>query len=243
MRISNPVFSSLSQESTGENQATMRGVAKKTGILLAITFIVAITFMVLGVYDYWMLIASSIIGMIAVIMGRTNPKAAPIAGVVYAACEGVLLGTISGLFASIEGFEGAVPIAVLATLAVFITMVLLYSTKIVAATPTLMKVMYSAGMAIIMFMLLSFVLSLFGFNSIMNMFTTNITFTAILMLLFIGYGAFMLVLNFNEAQQYVEAGFDESYEWIAALGLIVTIVFIYIQILRFVVLILGNRRN
>lgn len=243
MNLKNPIFSSIENDGVIENSATMRGVTAKTSILLVLTVISALVIMFTSYYSYSLLMISGIIGFVAIMIGRNNVNVAPVSGVVYSICEGVFIGTISGIVSSVSGFEGAVPIAILATISIFFTMLVLYSIKVVAATPTLTKVMSIAGMSIMLFLMFSVVLSLFGNTAIMDMFSENILVAVLLSLFFIAYGTFMLVFNFNEAQQYVENGFDKKYEWVAALGLIMTILYIYIQVLRFVVLIMGNRKN
>lgn len=243
MKVNNPMFSVLDNDTVVEHQATMRGVTVKTALLLAITFLSAIAVMAFNINSYPLLAVASVVGLVSVIIGRTNVKAAAVCGVIYSACEGLWLGSIAVILSTIEGFEGAVPIAIVATLAIFLTMLALYSTKIVKATSTLMKVMSAAGLAIFVFFIVSFILQLFGNSVILDMFYGNTILSAVLAVLFIAYGAFMLVFNFDEAKSYVDNGLDKRYEWTAALGLMVTIIYIYIQILRFVIIILGNRKN
>lgn len=242
MKIKNPVFSGIDIDVDVVNKASMLGVTAKTAILLAVTFISAIAIMVNGYYSLISLAIVSVIGVIAVIIGRSNANVASIASIVYAICEGVLLGTISGIVSSVSGFEGAVPIAITATLTIFLTMLVMYSIKVVSVTPTLVKVMSAAGVSILVFFMISFIMSLFGASSIMTMFYENTIFAALLCVLFIAYGSFMLVFNFNEAQTYVENGFDKKFEWVAALGLIISIIYIYIQVLRFVILIMARKK-
>lgn len=240
MKISNPMFSSIEQTTT-ENRATFRGITNKTGFLLALTFLTALFFMITGYFSYPLLIVSTVVGFIAVIMGRMNPRMAMTCGIIYGVCEGMFLGLIAAMIGLIPGYEAVVPIAILATLSIFTTMLVLYSTKVVAATPRLYKVLSTAGSAMLLFILLAFVLSLFGNNVIMEMMYGNTTMGVLFAVLFIAYGSFMLVLNFDEAQSYVENGFDKSFEWVAALGLMITVIYIYIQVLRFVLLIMQKR--
>ncbi len=242
MEIKNPMFNSIDTEVVGGQTASMKGITIKTAILLGITFLSAIIIMILKVYSYPLLIVSSVICLVVCIFGMRNPKMAPISGSIYAACQGIWLGSISVLLSMIEGFEGAASIAVVATLAIFLTMLALYSTKIVRATSTLAKVMMTTGMAIFVFFIIGFILNIFGNSLIFDMLYGNTMISALLAVVFIAYGAFMLVFNFNEAESYVEGGFDKSYEWAAAFSLIVSIIYIYIQVLRFVIIILGRRK-
>jgi len=56
------------------------------------------------------------------------------------------------------------------------------------------------------------------------------------------FGALMLALDFDRAEMIVENGADKSYEWIVAVGLMVTIVWIYIELLRFLAIFASSRR-
>lgn len=241
MNINNPVFSAFENTDVCEHQSTMRGIIFKTSLLLLITIISAVTTITLGLNSYGWIFGTTFIGMIAVIIGRTNPQIAHIASIVYSVAEGIVLGLFSGIALQYPEYSGVVSIAIVGTIVIFGTMLILYLTKLVAATPTLNKVLYGIGIALLMFMLSALVLSVFGFSSIMNMFSSSPSFTALLSVIIITYGSFMLVLNFNEAQTYVDNGLDKRYEWIASLGLIVTILYIYLQVLRFAMVILRKK--
>lgn len=241
MNINNPVFSTFENAEVCEHQSTMRGIIFKTAFLLLITIISGLVTVKLGLNSYGWIFIATFIGMIAVITGRSNPRIAHISSIVYAVAEGIILGIISGIAMQYPEYSGIVSIAIVATVVIFGTMLILYLTKLVAATPTLNKVLYGVGIALLMFMLSALVLSVFGFSSIMNMFSSSPSFTALLSITVIAYGSFMLVLNFNEAQSYVDNGLDKRYEWIASLGLIITILYIYLQVLRFAMLILRKK--
>ncbi len=243
MKANNPMFSTLADQSvdSSASKASLKGVIVKTGLLLIITMIVSIYLMAteLSTLSYGMLIASTIIGFISVMIGRTNPNVASICGVIYAVCEGIFLGYLSAIVNSYA--PGAVPIAVVSTFTVFVVMLVLYSMKIVQASPVMYKVLSTVGISILLFSFMTVILSLFGNNFLSSLFFENSMFAAILCAGFIVYGSFMLVINFEEARAYTEQGFDKKYEWCAALGLIITIIYIYIQILRFVALIMAKR--
>lgn len=237
MKANNPIFKSMDDTtySTGQ-QATFNGIILKTSLLLLITTVVAIFVMSGAINPYPFLFIGSIIGMVCVVVGRMSPKYSMIASVVYSVCEGMFIGALSAIFEA--QFPGVVSISVIATLSVFIIMLALYKIKVVQVTPMFTKVLMGAGLAIVLCMFISLILQLFG------MFSGIALFSPLYLLLggvLVIYGAFMLVLNFDEANYYVQSGLDKSYEWTASLGLIVTILYIYVQILRVVASILSNR--
>lgn len=241
MNVKNPMFSSFAEGTIETSKASFRGILAKTSLLLVISISIALYIMISGFnsLSYVMLSVGSIVGFISVMIGRMNPKAAPICGLIYAVCEGLFLGCISAIAETY--YPGAAAIAIVATFSIFIVMLVLYNFKIVQATPMLYKVLSTVGLSIMVFMLIAILMNLFGATFLMDMFVGNSTFSAILAAIFIAYGSFMLVANFEEARTYAENGFDKKYEWCAALGLIVTLIYIYIQVLRFVMIILSNR--
>ncbi len=237
MKANNPIFKNFQDsEAISGQQATFGGIALKTSLLLLITSIVAGLVMFSGVDPYPFLFISSIVGCVAVILGRLKPKFAMGASLVYAACEGLFIGSISSVFE--EFFPGVVAIAVIATISIFAVMLVLYQMKIVQATPMLMKVLMAASFAIMLCMFVSLFLQVLGFFEGISLFSPLfLVLSAVLVI----YGAFMLVLNFDEANYYVKSGLDKSYEWVASLGLIITILYIYVQILRLVAAIMARR--
>ncbi len=234
MKANNPIFGAIEQGVT-DQKATFKGVTNKTLFLLLLTVATAFASMAFGTPNYIFLAVSGVVGTICVIMGRFNPKMAMIAGIIYAICEGLFLGYMSLVFETV--FPGIVNISVVATLLIFTTMLFLYKTKIVQATPMLSKVLMTAGLAIMLLFLTSFIFSMFN----VAIFSIDNPLYIVFAALLIVYGAFMLVLNFDEAKYYVETGVDKTYEWTAALGLIITLIYIYIQVLRFVAIAMARR--
>jgi len=99
------------------------------------------------------------------------------------------------------------------------------------------KVMYSILLGILLFFVSSMILRLFGV-------TIDISSSLALGIsgLLIVFGALMLTLDFDRAESIVSGEYDKSYEWIVAVGLMVTLVWIYIELLRFLAIISSNRR-
>lgn len=236
MESNNPIFSTFEEGVTTE-RATFKGITNKTLFLLIVTIMTALFTMFIGAYlTLPVLLFASIGGVIAVIIGRSKPSSAHIAGIIYSICEGILVGYVSVVYDIF--YPGAVQIAVVGTFAIFTIMLLLYKSNIVQATPTFYKVMGAASLAIIFTYLGIFVLSLFGMFNGFDLFDPLY---AIICILMIAYASFMLVLNFDEAKHYVDNGLDKQYEWTASLGLIVTIIYIYLRVLRFAAILVSRR--
>jgi len=153
----------------------------------------------------------------------------------YALSEGVLLGVITILINTI--YPGVAVAAVIGTASIFTVMLFLYSSRTIRVTSRFRKIMYSVLLSFLVFFIVFGLLGLFSSNiSLSEPMALGITGILII------FGALMLTLDFDRAEMIVESGADKSYEWVVAVGLMVTIVWIYIELLRFLA-ILASRRN
>ncbi len=165
-----------------------------------------------------------------------KPMLARFTGVLYAVAEGVVLGAISSAY-NIQ-FNGIVLQAVLATAAVFATMLFLYATRLVKVTDRFRRITIFAMIGIFVLYAVSFVAQLI---------TGNVAFINQPTLLGIGLSIVIvivasmnLMLNFDFIERAVKAGSPKYMEWFGAFGLMVAIVWLYLEILRLLALL--NRR-
>jgi uncharacterized YccA/Bax inhibitor family protein len=165
-----------------------------------------------------------------------KPKLARITGPIYAVGEGLILGAISAAY-NLQ-FNGIVLQAVLATLAVFATMLFLYATRLVKVTERFRRITIFAMVGILVMYLVSFVAQAI---------TGNVAFINQPTLLGIGLSIVIvivasmnLMLNFDFIERAVKAGSPKYMEWFGAFGLMVAIVWLYLEILRLLALL--NRR-
>jgi len=238
MRSSNAVFRTLERSETfaSTEAATYRGIVGNTLTLLLLAVAsgyYAITFLPLESI-YGILIGSMIIAFIAVIVSSRSPRLAMPFSIIYALAEGVLLGVITVIINSY--FPGVALAAIIGTASIFTVMLFLYSSRTIRVTNRFRKIMYSVLLAFLVFFIIFGILGVF----------TTITFNAPIALgvtgILIIFGALMLALDFDRAEMIVENGADKSYEWIVAVGLMVTIVWIYIELLRFLAIFASSRR-
>lgn len=173
-------------------------------------------------------IALVIGGFIAVMVATFKPKLAPVLGPLYAIVEGVFVGAISHAYETWQ--DGVVLAAVGATLGVFAVMLVLYRFRIIKVTNRFRSVLVSATMGLMVFYLVSLVLHAFGVNlSIINSASgLGIAFSV----LAAGLAAFNLLLDFDLMERGAKAGAPAYMNWFAALGLLVTIVWLYLEMLR-----------
>ncbi len=170
-----------------------------------------------------------IVGFIAVLVAMRKPNLAKILGPVYALAYGFAVGAISKGYETF--YNGIVVQAVLATASVFMVMLVLYRTRIIKVTDKFRRTVIIATLGVMVLYLISFVISLFG--------TTLPFLNGDNMLLSIGFSLFVcglaaanLALDFDFIERGVNSGLPKSYEWVGALGLVVTLVWLYLELLR-----------
>jgi uncharacterized YccA/Bax inhibitor family protein len=145
----------------------------------------------------------------------------------YSAAEGVFLGAITGVFnAQVSGIALQ---AVIGTALVFVTMLVVYKTGAVRVTPRLTKWIIGATVGAAGLMLVNLLFSFFGVNmGIRGGGTLGIVFSIIV----IGIAAFNFLLDFDMADQMIRGGMPSKWAWYAAFGLMTTLVWLYLEILR-----------
>ena len=146
----------------------------------------------------------------------------------FAVAEGVALGALSKSFDAMFG-TGVVTGAVFGTFAAFAGTLTAYKVLNIRVGDKFRKGVVAAGFGMVALMLLSLVLSLFGVQTGLFGFGTLGLLTAIAGLVL---GVFFLILDFDFVEQGVAAGLDERESWRAAFGLTVSLVWIYINLLR-----------
>jgi len=177
---------------------------------------------------YPFLIGGGIVGFILVLVGTFNPGAARWAAPVYAFAEGVFLGALSLVFNSM--FPGLVMNAIVLTILVFVTMLMLFRTGIIKVTAKLRAGIIAATIAIAAAYFINFLLSMFGVS--IPMIHSGGTFGIIFNLVVVGIAAFNLLLDFDFITRGANQGINKKYEWVAALGLLVTLVWLYVELMR-----------
>lgn len=181
------------------------------------------------------LFGSLFIGLGLALATTFKPKIARITAPLYAAVEGVLLGTISRMYE--DAFNGIVVQAVLATGAIVFVMYTLYSTRILKVTERFRKVVIGATLGIVVFYMLSIFLSIFGVQMpfVWDSGPAGIIFSVFVVII----AASNLALDFDFIERGSQAGLPKYMNWAAAFGLVVTIVWIYLEVLR----LLAKTRN
>lgn len=146
----------------------------------------------------------------------------------YAILEGAYLGIVSRLFET--AYNGIVLQAILITLAVTLGMFFLYSTGIVKVTQKLKSVIIIATVGVLIYLILELILSLVvpGFLTIVTSGVTGIVIALVIVLI----AALNLLLDFDAITKGAQNNLSKKAEWHGAFGLLVTLVWLYVSILR-----------
>ena len=248
MESSNPTLNErtfgAARVGVGEPAMTIQGTVNKTFILLAVLVatamwtwsktsdpssagFVGITFMV-----------SMFGGLILAFATSFKPKWAPVTAPLYAACEGLLLGIVSAYFEM--RYPGIVMQAVGLTFAVTLAMLMGYKSGWLQATPGLRKGLMIAMGGLFLFYMVVMIAGFFGIHApgfINGGGPLGIAFS----LFVVGIASMSLVLDFDLIESASREGLEKYMEWYGAFALMVTLVWLYIEILRLLSKI--NRRN
>ena len=226
---------------------TMRGVASATGVMLVFVFIgarfgwskVATEYLGIDrgtgdrVYSNTLptgwLIGSMLVGFVLAMICTFKPPMARILGVPYALVEGVFLGILAHAYDAQS--QGIAIQAVVATGGVFLMMLALYGFRILRVTPRLTKGIIAATFGVVAVYLVGWISSLFTDSGTSFMNSASPLGIGI-SLIVVGIAAFNLLLDFDFIERGVQQGLPKEMEWFGAFGLIVTLVWLYLELLR-----------
>lgn len=175
----------------------------------------------------WIILAA-IAGFGLAILTIFKPKLARITAPLYAAAQGVFVGAISKLYE--VQFQGIVLQAVGLTVGVFVMMLVLYATGTIKVTDRLRKGIFAATGAVVLVYLASFVARLFGSDipMIHDSGLMGIGFSLVV----VGIASSNLLLDFDFIERGVAMRAPRYMEWFGAFGLMVTLVWLYLELLR-----------
>lgn len=169
-----------------------------------------------------------LVGFVAVIACYFKPQLARFLAPVYALAEGYFLGVVSHFYN--KAYEGIVVQAAGATLAVFGVMLLLYRTQTIKVTDRFRRIVMGATLGVAVFYGISMIIRLFGVE--VGFLTEPSAMGIGFSVLVAGLAAFNLALDFDFIEKGSAARLPKHMEWFAALGLLVTLVWLYLEILR-----------
>ena len=211
---------------------TTQGTIAKTALLLGIVVLVAYYAWTLCASGYadkaqMFLIGGAIAGLVLAIITSFKPDASPITAPAYAACEGLVVGVAS--YAYGQAFGGIIFNAIGITILTLFTMLFLYTTGVIKATPTFKKVVLTSTVAVFIFYLIGFIGALLGHPmTVFNGGTAGI----IISLLICGVAASNFIIDFDFIEQGAKNALPKYFEWYGGFALLVTLIWLYLEVLR-----------
>jgi uncharacterized YccA/Bax inhibitor family protein len=214
---------------------TVGGTITATGVLLVLLIASAtVGWISTPVYDNgavglpMLAIAGILIGFGCAIAVHFKPMMSKVLGPIYAVAQGFFVGAISKAYDA--AYDGIVLQAVGATLGVFFVMLVLYRTQIIKVTDRFRRIVITATLGLAAFYLVSFVFSLFGGN--VSFFNSASWLGIGFSVLAAGLAAMNLALDFDFIERGAKEQLPKGMEWYAAFGLVITLVWLYLELLR-----------
>lgn len=245
MKTGNPVFKNLEKSELYDSEysiekATSLGIGLKVLYYLIITVVggiigILMLFQIPNVYSIC-LTASFIGGFITSILAMSKPRFSFACGSLYCFFEGMFLGVISLLLEEI--IPGIVISTVVSTIAVVLVCSVLFMSGLVKANRRFLKFLVMASIGFLISTCLMYILSLFGF---VNYESTGV------ILLINGISAILaslfLISDMNQAYSLVNNGGPKDLEWMSAFGISYTILWVYLELLRILIVILARSND
>ena len=229
------------QRQTGVSRPlTIDDVVTKTGVTLAVlSAVAAVTYFLVAqnlalAMPLWLvgMVGGFVMVMIAM-FGRKQDNPAIV--LTYAVFEGLFLGAFSFIVANfmVSGVNAGALIsqAILGTIGVFAGMLVVYKTGAIRVTPKFTRFIVAAIFGVAVLAMGNLVLSIFDVGGAFGPLRSGGPIAILFSLVCIGLAAFSFLLDFDQADQAIRAGAPEKAAWGIALGLTVTLVWLYTEIL------------
>lgn len=240
-----PGWETLDAPARRTTTMTIQGTAAKAGLMLAFCAATAVWSYGQAAagasYTMPMMLGGVLGGLVLGLIIAFAPRTAPYLSIPYALCEGVFLGVLSLVVAQRVGQAGSGAVksalaggivfqAIVLTFGVFAGMLILYATRILRATPLFTKVVLIGTAGVALTYVATILLGFFGVQIpyIHGSGPVGIGFSLVV----VGLAAFNLVLDFDFIEANAQRGAPKYLEWYGAFGLMVTLVWLYIEILR-----------
>jgi uncharacterized YccA/Bax inhibitor family protein len=207
---------------------TMDDVVVKTGLLLGIVVVTGALAWVSDV-GFALVGAAAVAGLVLAMVNIFKRQVSPPLVVAYAACEGVFLGAVSHAYESYYG--GIVLQAAVCTAAIFGAVLFAFSSGKLQATPRFTKIVTGAFVGLFALLVVNALTSWIGGGNGIGL-RDGGGMAILFSIAFIVVGSLTFVMDFDLAQRMVAAGVDEREAWRVSFGLVVGLVWLYLEVLR-----------
>ena len=230
LRSGNPVLSkkTFSNTISVNEKMTIEGTVNKTAISLLI--LVGTGYLTFNTLNPVLLTGCGIGGFIFALITIFKKEWAPITVPIYAALQGAMLGGISYMYNYL--YDGIVTNAILLTVGILVSLLIAYRSGYIKATENFKLGIFAATGGIGIVYLVNFIMGFFGSGigvmNINNASPLSIGFSIVVVII----AALNLVLDFDFIEEGAEKGAPKYMEWYGAFGLLVTLIWLYLEILR-----------
>jgi uncharacterized YccA/Bax inhibitor family protein len=228
----------------GTGLLTMDDVVVKTGISFVLLVIGALVGWSTAQSTPWLWWGAMLVGLGLGLANSFMRAVNPALVLAYALVEGVFLGGISFAYntmAQAYNYQGIVQQAVIGTLVAFGTMLVLYRTGVIKVGARFRKMMMVALVSYLAIGVVSFITAMFGVGGGWGFYGVG-TLGIVLCVVGVGLAAFSLVLDFDSIAQAVAHGAPERESWRMAFGLLATLIWLYLELLRLIAIIASSNR-
>ena len=231
LRSGNPALTKntfKNMDFSNANRMTLEGTVNKTIIaLLLLFFSASYSFSTANVSFVWFgFIAGFILALVTIFKKHLAPYTVPL----YAIFEGLALGGVSYIYASM--YTGIVQQAIFLTFGIFGSLLFAYKTRIIKPTENFRLMVFSATVGIGIVYLISILINLFGSGEQVMMIHSSGPVGIGFSLFVVGIASLNLVLDFDFIEEGAEKGMPKYMEWYGAFSLMVTLIWLYMEILR-----------
>ncbi|HET9256009.1 MAG TPA: Bax inhibitor-1/YccA family protein [Pseudonocardiaceae bacterium] len=215
---------------TTSRPMTVDDVVAKTSITLAVLVATGAATFFSGLS--WLALPALFIGFVLAMVIIFKKVISPPLILAYAAAEGVVLGAISDVVSRFQPGAGSIVLeAITGTLLVFGGMLVVYKTGAVKVTPRFTKWLMGAMIGVVGLMIVNIIAGFFTGGVGLGL-RSGGTLAIVFSLVCIGVAAFSFLIDFDEADQAIRTGAPEKTAWYIAFGLTMTLVWLYLEILR-----------
>ena len=243
LQSSNPMFNEEKMRNTSQTEVLDGDMITRSGEVMTISGAINKTFILLGLmmittlfsyaFPNQMFMYIGMFGGIGVVMyANYNPDKATWLAPIYALLEGLFVGTISVIYAGVAGTTGIIFQAVMLTVALLFMMLFIYKTGIIKVTQKFRAGVSMAVGAIMIVYLLNFVMSFFGMQVpyLHEGGMIGIGISAVIIVV----ACLRLLMDFDNFDKAAQFKSPKYMEWFCAMGLLVTLVWLYYEVLRLV---------
>jgi len=230
LRSGNPVLSKNTFTTTTNvtDTMTIEGTVNKT--MISLFLLVGTGYFTFDVMNPILLIGCAIGGLIIALITIFKKHWAPVTVPIYAVLEGGLLGGVSFMYNSM--YEGIVTNAIFLTLGILISLLIAYRSGLIKPTENFKLGIAAATGGIAIVYLINFVMGFFGSSmGVMNIENASLMSVGFSLLVVV-IAALNLILDFDFIEEGAEKGAPKYMEWYGAFGLLVTLIWLYLEILR-----------